>query len=330
MAGRQKKKRDFTQPAVDTFVDRELVSDEEKIDYLPGYRYRIWHNDLSEGFSSHKHQALEIIMCTAKMYTVIIEEETYKLHEGDILFIPPMAMHQIVAPDEDEGERFILLFDTSFYDYFNEKKEILDCFSTPRLSTINTSSHLYPIIYSSLSKIIGLYFANGKMHETEIYSELLKITCLMCKNAKTSSDDESLTHSSMYDKFVNVLSYIEANYAEDLNLETIADTAGFSKFHFARMFKQYTNTTFYDYLCSKRILVAKNLLLTNIPVTDVAFQTGFNNLTTFCRCFKKYVGCSPTQYRSSQASIPEENLSDENIQTIVKTSKNKKSKKENR
>ena len=113
--------------------------------------------------------------------------------------------------------------------------------------------------------------------------------------------------SEIYQKFVRVLSYIEANYSEDLNLETVADTAGFSKYHFSRLFKQYTDSTFYDYLCKRRIIEAKKLLVTNMPVTDVAFQVGFNNLTTFCRCFKKYTGCSPTQYKSKITK--EENLS---------------------
>ena len=134
----------------------------------------------------------------------------------------------------------------------------------------------------------------------EIYSELLKVVSLMTHSTEATDeeDEKIITHSEIYNKFVRVLTYIENNYSEDMDLESVAKTAGFSKYHFSRLFKQYTDSTFYDYLCSKRILEAKKLLLTNTPVTDVAFQVGFNNLTTFCRCFKKYSGCSPTQYKN--------------------------------
>lgn len=287
------KKENFAQP-FGNITTRKVNEEVETVEYLPGYRYRIWHNDTTEEFSIHHHDALEIIVCTSKNYTVTIGDELFKLHEGDILFIPPNAEHKI-APPED-GERFIMLFDTAFFDYFKLKSDILNYFSTPRQSTIGNGSHLYPIIYDSLRKIINLYFSGEEKNEIEIYSEFLKITSLMYRNSETDSKN-NVSHSDTYDKFVRVLSYIEANYSEDLNLETVADTAGFSKYHFARLFKQYTDTTFYDYLCTKRVLVAKKLLITNMPVTDVAFQTGFNNLTTFCRCFKKYAGCSPSQYK---------------------------------
>lgn len=309
MPNRKNTTVDFSQP-FGHFTSRKIEHDEEDIDYLPGYRYRIWHNDSPNSFPNHKHQALEIILCSTSTYTISIGEEIFKLHEGDILFIPPMSVHSITAPEE--GERFILLFDTSFFDYFNSKNEILTFFNQPRVMGINNTSHMYPTIFTSLNKIIQLYFSYNEMNEIEIYSELLKIISLMSHSAPEEKEEEEtiITHSEIYNKFVRVLSYIENNYSEDLTLEMVADTAGFSKFHFARLFKQYTDSTFYDYLCSKRILEAKKLLITNMPVTDIAFQVGFNNLTTFCRCFKKYTGCSPTQYKNKISK--EESISIEN------------------
>ena len=111
----------FSQP-FGRFTSRKIDHDEEYIDYLPGYRYRIWHNDQSSNFPDHKHAALEIILCSQDTYTVTVGEEVYKLHEGDILFIPPMKVHSITAPES--GERFIMLFDTTFFDYFKSKKQI--------------------------------------------------------------------------------------------------------------------------------------------------------------------------------------------------------------
>ncbi len=299
---------DFTQP-FGQFKSRKVDHDEEYIDYLPGYRYRIWHNDQSASFPDHKHAALEIILCTRDVYTVNVGEEVYKLHEGDIIFIPPMKVHSITAPES--GERFIMLFDISFFDYFKSKKDILDFFSTTRVVGLNSTTHIYPLVFSALNRIISLYFAYNEINEIEIYAELLKTIALMSHSPEVevseNEEEKVITHSEIYQKFVRVLSYIEANYSEDLNLETVADTAGFSKYHFSRLFKQYTDSTFYDYLCKRRIIEAKKLLVTNMPVTDVAFQVGFNNLTTFCRCFKKYTGCSPTQYKSKITK--EENLS---------------------
>ncbi|MCR4648425.1 MAG: AraC family transcriptional regulator [Lachnospiraceae bacterium] len=295
MANIRSANSDFSQP-FGNFISRKLESDEESIDYLPGYLYRIWHNDQATNFPDHKHQALEIILCSVGTYTITIGEEVYKLHEGDILFIPPMAVHSITAPEE--GERFILLFDISFFDIFKTRKEIMTQLSKARIIGINNTAHLYPSVFSSINKIIRLYFSYNDMSEAGIYAELLKILCDVSHSGDIEDEEDTvITHSENYNKFVRVLTYIENNYSEDLTLEEIANTAGFSKFHFSRLFKQYTDSTFYDYLCSKRILEAKKLLASNMPVTDVAFQVGFNNLTTFCRCFKKYTDCSPTQYK---------------------------------
>ncbi len=100
--------------------------------------------------------------------------------------------------------------------------------------------------------------------------------------------------------FSNLLNFIDTHYADDLTLEQAAEYIGFSKYHLTRLFKQHTNTTFHNYLCYKRIQAAQSLLTEdkNRPITEIAFSSGFNNLTTFNRCFSKYTSCSPTEYRN--------------------------------
>ena len=188
--------------------------------------------------------------------------------------------------------------------------------SKPRLYNIVSHPHIYSNVYSRLMHIITLYFANETYNEIDIYADLLNVLKEICEHNTKQNISDNQKHTLSYDKFVKILSYIDDNYAEDLSLEKVANIANFSKFHFSRLFKQYTNTTFYEYLSQKRILVAQELILTNMPITDVAFQTGFNNLTTFCRCFKKYIGCSPTQYKS-RFETDEERILVENIRDRI-------------
>ena len=95
-----------------------------------------------------------------------------------------------------------------------------------------------------------------------------------------------------------IADYINNHFAEDLSLEGVASQAGFSKYHFSRLFKQYTDSTFYKYLNQKRIEFAKTLLQDpGVSVTEVAFKSGFSSLSAFLRMFKLMNNCTPTEFR---------------------------------
>ena len=284
----------------DKIFNRNVIESEEIVSYPPDRHYRIWYNNQSDRYSSHEHEDLEIILCLQNNYTIIMPEKTFVLKEGDILFIPPHSMHELVAPEE--GARFILLFNLSLLNNFHNPKPIYDFLSKPILYRLREKQHLYVSAYASILNMVRLYFSDNPMAECAIYSELLNLLYIICEEEQpqiTSLDNTKQIEG--FDKFVTILDYIDNNYREELSLEDVAKKAGFSKYHFSRLFKQYANTTFYDYLSNKRIAVATDLLMKNVPVTDIAFQTGFNNLTTFCRCFKKITGCSPTQYKMKLA-----------------------------
>ena len=81
-------------------------------------------------------------------------------------------------------------------------------------------------------------------------------------------------------------------------MEAMASMAGFSKYHFARLFKEYAEVSFYRYLNEKRIGYARNLLMDpKLTVIEVAGRSGFTSLSAFLRMFKLINQYTPTEFR---------------------------------
>ena len=95
------------------------------------------------------------------------------------------------------------------------------------------------------------------------------------------------------------MEYINTHFRENLTLDDVAEFAGFSRYYFSRSFRKQTGYTFKDYLIQKRLQVAMDLLIrSNIPMQEVAVESGFGSVATFNRAFKEKKGCTPTQYRA--------------------------------
>ena len=108
----------------------------------------------------------------------------------------------------------------------------------------------------------------------------------------------SLRQKEQQERFSMLCNYINAHCTEDLSLDELANEAGFSKYHFARLFKEITGTTCHNYLLGRRLLYAKSLLADfSLPITEVAMRSGFNSLATFNRIFKFQIGCTPSEFR---------------------------------
>ncbi|MFB6456426.1 helix-turn-helix domain-containing protein [Chitinophaga sp. Hz27] len=97
----------------------------------------------------------------------------------------------------------------------------------------------------------------------------------------------------------NVKDYINRHFEEEINLSHLAAISHMSPFHFSRLFKNMTATAPYGYLLQVRLNHAHlQLRNTGLPVTDVAFTTGFNSLEHFSAAYKKQFGKSPLAARS--------------------------------
>jgi AraC-like DNA-binding protein len=97
---------------------------------------------------------------------------------------------------------------------------------------------------------------------------------------------------------VDIALWVEAHADQPLQLATLARRAGLSPFHFLRVFTRVLGVTPHQYLLAARLRHAAGLLADPArPVTDVAFEVGFGDLSHFMRTFRRAAGVSPGRFR---------------------------------
>lgn len=107
-----------------------------------------------------------------------------------------------------------------------------------------------------------------------------------------------------YERRINrVMDYVSKNLSEPLTLETLADVAAFSPFHFHRVFKSMTGENLSEFIQRIRLEAAAGSLVyhPNKDVTEIALDVGFGSSSTFAHAFKTFFGVNATEWRGSEA-----------------------------
>lgn len=96
--------------------------------------------------------------------------------------------------------------------------------------------------------------------------------------------------------------YIEQHLSEPISLSDLARNSNFSEFHFHRIFKKYSKETSKNFITRFKLERAAIFISINhsIPITEVAFNYGYNDVSSFSRAFKQYFGSNPSSYRKKQ------------------------------
>ena len=289
----------YQQP-IGSFAGRIVSNDVEEVDFIPGSNMRIWYNNRSEDYPVHKHSCLEITIPIEKSYTYIFDDRTIVLNEKEILLVPPDMLHKIAGTKS--GIRFIYLFNIDFLKGFFDYEEFMKILNEPLLITSETHPDVYNLILERFMEINDLYFFySTTVKEIAIFSKLMDIFGMLMK--KDYSDSLSAPHNDkqreVYIKFKSLAEWLAMPSSENVSMDEAANHVGYSKFHFARLFKEYTGMTFNDYQTTLKLKeVERQLSDTDNQISDIALSCGFNNLTSLSRCFKKQYGCSPSQFRN--------------------------------
>ncbi|MCR4590523.1 MAG: helix-turn-helix domain-containing protein [Lachnospiraceae bacterium] len=272
----------------------------ETVNFRDRPMFRLYHNDEATDYPPHWHSNMEIIMPLKNWYLVEINDKKYELQEGEIALISSCAIHKLEAPKS--GERLILQPDYSLISNLPELSSFMTLLSPVLFITKDKDPDIVPRLQELMLSIEREYGSKNPLAGESIYSMLIEMLVMIGRKYSASADSIDVSRGKQQEyaeKFASVCSYISAHYAEDLTLEDVAERSGFSKYHFARLFKQFTGKTFYRYVNMKRIENAERLLTEpSASITEIAVKSGFSSPPAFVRMFKLIKGCTPTEFRN--------------------------------
>ena len=295
-----------------------LQGTHENVIYRKDMHMRMYDNFQNEDYPAHWHAELEIIMPLDNTYSVTINNTTHILNPNDIIFIMPGTVHMLKAPPT--GRRYLLLVDLSLIKNISGMSYISSAIGQYAIFTREGNERVHQEIVDTMLSIADEYFrgtdhyvpksmrqqshthiSNNNLCELSIYSMIIKMMTVIGRNFIQNIDPDLSNTGKQQEyiaKFMSICDYIDEHFAENLTLEEVAQMSNFSKFHFTRLFKQFTGMTFYKYVNQKRISFAESLLQNpDTPIIQVATQSGFSSASAFIRMFRSFKGCTPTDFR---------------------------------
>lgn len=119
-------------------------------------------------------------------------------------------------------------------------------------------------------------------------------------HTKPTATDQSLVNEAAEQIFEQIKIYLSQHVKDRICLNELCKRFKYNKFTLLRQFKQYTGFSPINYLITLRIETAKKLMhSTELPLVQIALESGFYDQSHFSNCFVKFVGLTPREYRKS-------------------------------
>ncbi len=265
----------------------------------------------TEALKLHTHNYFQVYYVVRGSIRHHLEEQNALLGFGDVFIIPPNVPH-FISVDEEDSEFYSLSFMPEFFDDTSAFPLLSDFLRSlvslpnnallPKLS-ISSDDSLF--IETLLGRVMKEFNEKNVGSQEIILESVAILISIFARNyfeeriEKMSIGFETNKHSVLH-----CIEYLSTHYTEKTSLDEISKYATMSKSNFCKIFYSITNTTFNQFIHNKRIEKATQMLsATNLKVTTVAVQCGYEDFSTFFRNFKKITGLSPAEFKKRHCSL---------------------------
>jgi len=255
--------------------------------------------------NNHYHEEFEIVYFRKGKALYEIDFLPYIIEQESILIIPKNAVHSAKSIDyiTCEGDVFIfndLLLEDSLKSFYTNNYTIplINGDMVFKVIDINTNKELFLKLRNLLITIKNQNTEKKLAYELLIKGLVLEFFGLILQSEYSIIRNFNKNDLEKTEKMKKVYQYIHENFKKEITLKEAAKLVSLNNTYFSRYFKEYSGQTFNDYVNTYRITHATHLLFDNeINITDICFESGFQDLSYFIKVFKKKMGSSPLKYR---------------------------------
>ncbi len=266
-------------------------------------------NNFPIQYPTHWHKYIELLYFPAnadtKQFPIItINQITHHMHPGDIVIIWSGELHHIT--NNRDKQLIGLQFSSTLFSELPDFAPYLNLFRTFHHIHKDGNPNLSQKMTSHIEQMLSLPKSELPFYGVEtlivLYRLFIDFASIIKSSSITESDFTRTFSNKTFEKISLACRYIQENCEQDLSLTAVSDYLGFSTYYFSRVFKQITACSFVEYLTMQRVKHAQTLLANlDLSITEISYQSGFNSIATFNRTFRKYRGCSPSEYRKYYA-----------------------------
>ncbi|MCX7708654.1 MAG: AraC family transcriptional regulator [Clostridia bacterium] len=241
--------------------------------------------------------------------SMVIDEQTYVINKGDIVFRKPGQYTQGIMPYSCYLICFDLIGNTEkcpeTYDFY-EHQEFQNDYINPILEVIPPVFHpaSEDVYHELFDSALSEYLNHSEYSALLLKTRVLEILCRLYRDVQDSFSFKTVPLSSHYSIVKKAVDYMENHFQDKINLMKFAELSGLSPNYFHKVFTDTMNCTPNEYLTKLRLNKAKEILIkTNVAIYETALQCGFENIPYFSYVFKRNMGVSPAEFRRKHSYI---------------------------
>lgn len=255
----------------------------------------------------HWHEELQFTLVTDGSVTMRVDGRMYRLEEGQAIFINRNLLH-ITSELPEDGRYISINFPDKLLGFFAgsrmEQDYVIPYTNNYRFPAIIFRPELpwQKAILDELWELQEILLKKEFLYEYKVSEKLVMIWLTLITNAQDQLQNPSRGYMRKQERMKKMLSYIHENYMKNILLRDIAAKANVSEGECCRCFKELIQESPNQYLLGYRISRAVELLNhTELSVTEIALQCGFNDTSHFIQYFKKRTKLTPNEFRGRKS-----------------------------